>query len=124
VLIGSETWKRRWVRYEILKSYDRGNALFGVHINNVRDKNKQTFAQGLNPFEYLGFIISADGKKLAYYEHDGANWKTYQDLPPKSSSFDAQYWNKSYKLSSWVPCYDWVSEDGYNKFPAWVESAK
>lgn len=49
-LIGSETWRRRWVRYEIFKSYDRGNKLFGVHINGVKDKYQQTYAQGRNPF--------------------------------------------------------------------------
>src|SRR5438445_13666900 len=41
-LIGSDTWSRRWVRYEILKSYDRGNKLMGVHINSIADKNRQT----------------------------------------------------------------------------------
>ena len=45
-LIGAETWQRRWVRYEILKSYDRGNKLFGVHINGIRDKNGNTFPLG------------------------------------------------------------------------------
>jgi len=34
-LIGTDTWQRRWVKYEILKSYDRGNNLFGVHINSI-----------------------------------------------------------------------------------------
>src|SRR5712664_188759 len=34
ILIGTSTWQRRWVRYEILKSYDRGNVMFGVHINS------------------------------------------------------------------------------------------
>ena len=58
-LVGSETWNRRWVRYEILKSYDRDNLLFGVHINSIKDKNQQTFGQGRNVFDYLGFVISA-----------------------------------------------------------------
>src|SRR6266446_9625031 len=48
-LIGTETWQRRWVRYEILKSYDRGNKLLGVHINGVKDKYQQTYAQGRDP---------------------------------------------------------------------------
>jgi len=33
VLIGSQTYDRHWVRYEILKSLERGNGLLGVHIN-------------------------------------------------------------------------------------------
>lgn len=63
VLIGTETYKRRWVRYEIIKSYDRGNGLVGVHINSVRDKNQKTFLKGNNPFDYLGLVVSNDGKK-------------------------------------------------------------
>jgi hypothetical protein len=124
-LIGSETWQRRWVRYEILKSYDRGNSLFGVHINSVKDKNQKTFGQGRNIFDYLGFIISADGTTMTYYEHDGSAWKIYQDLPPKKlTNMDKQHWGKGFKLSNWVKVYDWTTEDGYNNFPTWVENAK
>jgi len=82
----------------------------------VTDKNRQTFPQGTNPFDYLGFIVNEDGKKLTYQEHDGTSWKVYQDLPPKMTNFDRQHWNKGFKLSNWVPCYDWTSVDGYNKF--------
>ncbi len=123
-LIGSGTGNRRWVRYEILKSYDRGNQLFGVHINSVPDKNKQTFLQGTNPFDYLGFVVSADGRKLTYYEHDGNDWKIYQDLESKTVNMDRQHWGKGFKLSNWIPCYDWTSDDGYKNFPTWVENTK
>ena len=123
-LIGTETWNRPWVRYEILKSYDQGNALLGVHINSVLDKNTQTFPQGKNPFDYLGFVVSADGKKQTYYEHDGTAWKIYQELPVKNTSYDKQHWGKGFKLSSWVQCYDWTGGDGYNNFGTWVENAK
>ena len=36
VLIGSSTYARPWVRYELLKSFKRGNHIFGVHINGIR----------------------------------------------------------------------------------------
>lgn len=123
-LIGSETWKRRWVRYEILKSYDRGNKLFGVHINGVPDKYRQTYAQGKNPFAFLGFVISEDGKTLTYYEHDGTEWKLYRDLPAKSTSFDNKWCGKGYALSEWVPCYDWSTGNGYKNFGTWTDGAK
>lgn len=124
-LIGTDTWQRRWVRYEILKSYDKDNSLFGVHINSVRDKNQKTFSQGRNIFDYLGFTISADGKTLTYQEHDGNSWKVYQDLPPKKlTNMASQHWGKGFKLSNWVQVYDWITQDGYNNFPSWIESAK
>jgi hypothetical protein len=124
VLIGTDTWKRPWVRYEILKSYDRENRLFGVHINSVTDKNKQTFPQGPNPFDFLGFVISSDGKKLIYYEYIGNDWQVYKELPDKAANYDKQYWGKGYKLSNWVACYDWTNNNGYENFPTWVENAK
>src|SRR5438874_12467400 len=40
VLIGSHTWARRWVRYEIMKSIERGNSLLGVHINSIKGKHQ------------------------------------------------------------------------------------
>ncbi len=43
VLIGSETYARPWVRYEIFKSFERGNALLGVHINSIPDKNRRSW---------------------------------------------------------------------------------
>lgn len=125
VLIGTETWKRRWVRYEMLRSYDRGNKLLGVHINGVRDKNQQTFPLGNNIFDYLGFAISEDGTKQTYYEHDGSDWKISKDIQPKKlSDMPQQFWNRGYKLSNWVKVYDWATEDGYNNFPNWLDNAK
>ena len=124
-LIGTETWKRRWVRYEILKSYDRGNKLLGVHINSVVDKNKQTFPLGKNIFDYLGFYINADGTKLTYYEHDGVEWKVYQDLAPKVLvNMGKQFWGRGYKLSDWVNVYDWQAGDGYTNFSTWLDNTK
>lgn len=124
-LLGTYTWERRWVRYEILKSYDRNNKLFGIHINAIKDKDGNTSQKGRNVFDYLGFVISNDGTTMTYYEHDGAEWKIYQDLPPKKlSGMDRQHWGKGFKLSSWVPIYDWTTQDGYNNFPTWLDNAK
>ncbi len=123
VLIGSNTWSRKWVRYEIMKSYDRGNALFGVHINGITDKNHQTFSQGSDPFKYLGFYIDKYGKRDDYQEIKNGNWVTYLDLKAGVKNYDEKFWNKGYQLSDWVPCYDWVTQDGYNNFANWIENA-
>ena len=123
-LIGTNTWERRWVRYEILKSFDRGNKLLGIHINGVRDKYQQTFPLGRNIFDYLGFTINANGTIQTYYEHDGIEWKLYRDLAPKKLiNMPEKFWNSGYKLSNWVNVYDWC-DNGYNNFPTWLENAK
>src|SRR6202007_546106 len=49
VLIGSSTYARPWARYEILKSFKRGNHLFGVHINAIKGKDGLTKIAGPNP---------------------------------------------------------------------------
>lgn len=49
VLIGAETYKRRWVDYEIRRSYERGNGVIGVRIHNVRDQNQKTDTPGPIP---------------------------------------------------------------------------
>jgi hypothetical protein len=36
VLIGTDTWKRKYVRYEIEQSLERGNGLLGVHIHKYK----------------------------------------------------------------------------------------
>src|SRR5215208_5306584 len=38
VLVGSETYRDPGVRYALMRSYRRGNALLIVHINHVRDR--------------------------------------------------------------------------------------
>lgn len=42
VLIGSETLKRPYVQYEICQSINKGNAIIGVYINNLRDLSGNT----------------------------------------------------------------------------------
>jgi hypothetical protein len=49
VLIGSETYNRRWVRYEIMRSMFKGNHILGININSITGKDQKTKALGPNP---------------------------------------------------------------------------
>jgi hypothetical protein len=124
-LVGTDTWQRRWVRYEILKSYDRGNALVGVHINSIPDKDHRTYARGQDPFARLGLSIDNQGK-VQYHERStpGGEWQVSRDLPAGERTFDRSSWGKGYTLSDWVRCHDWTADDGYRNFATWVENAK
>jgi hypothetical protein len=42
VLIGSETLTRPFVLYELKKSYERGNGILGVYIDQIKDKDGNT----------------------------------------------------------------------------------
>jgi len=48
ILIGSDTWARPWVRYEIFESIRRGNRVLGIHINSVKGKD------GIVVFKFKG----------------------------------------------------------------------
>ncbi len=49
VLIGSETANRKYVKYEIEKSIERGNGLLGIYVHNLKDSSGRTSTQGAVP---------------------------------------------------------------------------
>ena len=84
VLIGKETYTRRWVDYEIFKSIEMGMGVFGVRINQIADARRVSEPMrgkdeaGASPFDYLGYgrreeelvpkIKDSDGWKDAPYQ--------------------------------------------------------
>ena len=54
VLLGSETSKREYVKYEIEQSYERGNGLLGIYIHKIKDQNGNTSSKGSNQFGEIG----------------------------------------------------------------------
>jgi hypothetical protein len=124
VLIGTETYSRRWVKYEIIKSLERGNGILGIFIHNIKDKNQMTVPKGPNPFEYLAIQYNETGDRLSFLEYQNNTWVKYLDYEGYSiNSVDKQHWGKVYKLSKYYYTYDWVSNDGYNNFGTWVDKA-
>ena len=65
VLIGTETASREWVKYEIQKSYIRGNGLIGVHIYRICDQNGWSSSKGENPLDILGVTVNGKWKPLS-----------------------------------------------------------
>lgn len=51
VLIGKETSSRDWVIYEIVQSFNRGNALLGILIDGIEDSFGQRDTRGPNPLD-------------------------------------------------------------------------
>lgn len=122
VLVGTETYNRRWVSYEIMKSIAVGNHVFCVHINSIKGKDGKTKAQGSNPLYYLGFSYSSDGKKLNLHDYVDGKWITYPDLEGWNvKEVEEKERNKIFRLSSIYEIYDWVDNDGYNNFSNWVK---
>lgn len=121
VLIGTNTWARRWVRYEIMKSIERGNKVIGIHINRIKDKNGQIKQLGANPFDNLALKINNDGTRATPIEWMNGKWAHYGDIKPFNIC-EQPYQNrdKTLRLSHWLQVYDWVNHDGYNNFSSWI----
>jgi hypothetical protein len=125
VLIGQETYTRRWIDYEILKSIELGMGVFGIRIHQISDPSKGKDTAGANPFDYLGYGTK-EGKKGKLYPMvkytDG--WRDALYLTP-IDDYAAPYLSGTDRpiLSSIFSVYDWVNNDGYNNFSRWVEYA-
>lgn len=63
VLIGAGTAGRKWIEYEIEKSWNDGKGVLGIYIHNLLDSDGKKSAKGSNPF--TGFTMKGDGKKLS-----------------------------------------------------------
>ena len=53
VLIGEDTAGRKWINYEIEKSWDDGKGVFGIYIHNLKHSDGKKSSKGSNPFEDL-----------------------------------------------------------------------
>ena len=53
VLIGAATAQRKWIDYEIEKSWNDGKGVVGVHIHNLRDVQQRQTSKGANPFSHF-----------------------------------------------------------------------
>lgn len=121
VLIGSDTFQRRWVRYEILKSIWKGNGITGIHINKVQCKNQRTKYHGPNPLDFLGLKYNEKGNAVYPCEWNGDKWIYANDIAgwslevPRPSNK-----NQLITLSSLYNTYCWKDHDGYNNFGKWI----
>lgn len=134
VLIGQGTANRRWVNYEIVKSFERGNGILGVHINRIKGKDGYIVSRGANPLDRLGLKVSEEGKKVNFYELKNGKWLEYADLPQinnkKSNTlyFEDSFWfgndyGEFFTFSQKFKTYCWDFDEGKNNFIDWVDDA-
>lgn len=67
VLIGSDTSNREYVKYELQKSYSKGNGMLGIYIHQLKDRNGKTSTKGSNMFGEIG--KDSNGKPV-YFSSD------------------------------------------------------
>lgn len=122
VLIGTHTWHRRWVRYELIESIQRGNRVVGVHVNGIPDRTNRTKPPGRNPLEHLALSFPNDGASVQVMQYmqgswapalDTSGWRLWKPAPEKRRG-------KSLQLSSMYPVYDWVRDNGLENLDRWL----
>ncbi len=80
VLIGSDTSNRPYVKYELQKSYAKGNGMLGIYIHQNKDINGNTTTKGSNQFGEIGktpsgtpVYFSTDYPCYDWVDDDGYN---------------------------------------------------
>lgn len=91
VLIGAHTSGRKWINYEIEKSWNDEKGLLGIYIHHLQDRGRRQSSKGDNPFD--GFTMKRDGTTLSSIV------KAYD--PPYSLSTDVYAYIKQ-NLAAWV----------------------
>ncbi len=87
VLIGTNTAERKWIKYEIEKSWNDKKGLLGIYIHNLKDADGNQSIKGRNPFDdftmerKLSSIVRSydppysDSKKVyEYIQNNIASW--------------------------------------------------
>jgi hypothetical protein len=125
VLIGSHTFNRRWVSYEIMRSFKRGNSILAVHTNSITGKDRKTKPLGPNPLHYLGVTFTDSGLTATLHDKIEGRWVEYTDMDGcasyRTDGVGQKYCGNGFHFGRLFPTYDWVADDGYNKFSSWLE---
>lgn len=141
VLVGTETWVRPWVRYEIARSVIDKKGLLAVHLNSLRHHQRQApDAHGDNPLDYMA--VGCPKQAGVYYLYERV---ARQVMQYGQATWEWQ-WEKYSKYTSPVPLpkymlanppkvgfvvplsevtaiYDYVAEEGHKNIGAWIDTA-
>lgn len=123
VLVGQHTALRRWVRYEIFRSFIRGNGLLAVRINSITTPNSGPTLAGSNPFGNLAFVVDDD--RIRFKEYMKSGWEFARDvssMPLVDVAYDLGNMD-NHTLSKLFPIYDWDTNDGRDNLGDWIEEA-
>lgn len=91
VLIGSNTAGRKYINYEIIKTWNDNKGVVGIYIHKLLDSNKNSSTKGENPFEKI--TIGDTTKKLSSLV------KAYN---PSQTTSTAVYSHIADNVSDWV----------------------
>jgi hypothetical protein len=124
VLVGTATYERRWVRYELARSVVKGNGLLAVKINLMGNQQGYVSQEGPNPLDYMGVYNAGGVIRLA--EIKGGKWIRYEDYT-QAVELPAT-WIKPHdtnviRLSRYAGSYCYKTQNGGANFSSWVRQA-
>ena len=81
VLVGNKTADRKWINYEIVKSWDAGMGVVGIYIHGLKNSQELISEKGNNPFDYIthGGTKEKLSTIVKCYNPAGANSKERYD---------------------------------------------
>ena len=137
VLVGTETWSSRWVKYEIVRAIIESRGLLAVHLNSLNHhQRRHPDPLGYNPLQLLGIYQAANGSFYIYeWQSVVVNalsgqtawqWLPYVDytipvsLPRYLTSPAIGY---VIPLSYATKVYDFYQDNGHQNIGAWIDEA-
>ena len=91
VLVGRHTADRKWINYEIIRSWDNGMGVVGIRIHGLKNSEGRIVSPGSNPFDYI--THGKSNKKLS---------EIVRCYNPKGSNSPARYQSISKYLQAAV----------------------
>ena len=108
VLVGQKTADRKWINYEIQKSWKDRKGLIGIYIHNLKDSDGEQSFKGKNPFEKIEITMKDGTEKnlsnivICYNPPYSESKKVYEDIENKLTDLVEEsitirnYWYKTY----------------------------
>ena len=124
-LYATQTAWRRWVRFELLKSFVEGKGILSVAIHTIKslEQPPQAAAPGYDPLTVLGFEVK-NGMVLFKEKNADGTWKWAADvgnIAADQMPYGLQEGdNKTF--AALFNTYDWAGHDGRNNMGDWIEA--
>ena len=136
VLSGANTWRSRWVKYEIARAVIEERGLLTIHIDDIEPNRAAPERPGLNPLHVMGLYQHENGHYYLVERHEvvkdvstgalGFEWRLYADhpeplvLPRYVGDIDM---GRAAPLSLFTAEHDFLTDDGAVNIAAWIDDA-
>jgi hypothetical protein len=136
VLSGTNTWRSRWVKYEIARAVIEERGLLTIHVDDIEPSRTAPERPGLNPLHVMGLYQHENGHYYLVERHEvvkdvstgalGFEWRLYADHPeplvPPRYVGDIEM-GRAAPLSLFTAEHDFLADDGVTNIAGWIDDA-